>query len=360
MRHIIWSVLCSTCCASFFTQAHTYHVRSSLTAEIYTESQPFEAFLDDWDKPYEPGDSAFTHNRFEFGVGWNEHEIGTISRYDYTLDFDSDTALFTHTEKNNRPFEDRDYRYRLRARNSTSHGMYYRYRYTIMDGLTLTPTLQLLGSKHYQDGNVDGTINNQNRTGQLNVDYFFSWDILFKALPIQQRPTGRGYAIDLLGEWWIDSSWKVSLHLKDLIHRVKFKSSPFAQGQTAKSTVRETETGGIETFPTITLFTHLNGNEKDHTLKLPMRYDAGVEYVHSKSLRGQFFTLGYEKDVFFRGLGYWKFWQEFELMFGYQTKSKTLHIGIEHPVIYLRYMTDDFDTGNSFHTGLSLGWKIAW
>ena len=84
-----------------------FQIFTHFDAEIYTEAQPVQAFVDDFDAPLKSGDSAFTYNIFEVGVGYGNSKVGLQSRYDYVLNFDPDTALYTHTEKNDLAFEDR-------------------------------------------------------------------------------------------------------------------------------------------------------------------------------------------------------------------------------------------------------------
>ncbi|MEI8642482.1 hypothetical protein P4S68_21705 [Pseudoalteromonas sp. Hal099] len=76
-----------------------FQIFTHFDAEIYTEAQPVQAFVDDFDEPIKSGDSAFTYNIFEIGVGYNNFKVGLQSRYDYVLNFDPDTALYTYLEK---------------------------------------------------------------------------------------------------------------------------------------------------------------------------------------------------------------------------------------------------------------------
>ena len=81
-----------------------FQVFTHFDAEIYTEAQPVQAFVDDFDAPLTSGDSAFTYNIFEVGVGYGNFKVGLQSRFDYVLNFDPDTAKYTHIEKNNLAF----------------------------------------------------------------------------------------------------------------------------------------------------------------------------------------------------------------------------------------------------------------
>ncbi|MGB6141893.1 MAG: hypothetical protein WBG55_16350, partial [Pseudoalteromonas rhizosphaerae] len=103
--------------------AEQFQVFTTFDSEVYTEAQPVTAFIDDFDAPLTSGDSAFTYNVFEFGVGYGNFKVGYQSRFDYVLSFDPDTAVYFHTEKNDLPFEDRNYVYYLDGKQSTTNGL---------------------------------------------------------------------------------------------------------------------------------------------------------------------------------------------------------------------------------------------
>ena len=110
-----------------------FQIFTYFDAEIYTEAQPVQAFVDDFDAPLTSGDSAFTYNIFEVGVGYNNFKIGLQSRFDYVLNFDPDTAKYTHTEKNDLEFEDRFYTYALDGKQATSNGVFVSYDFKFLD-----------------------------------------------------------------------------------------------------------------------------------------------------------------------------------------------------------------------------------
>ena len=153
-----------------------FQVFTHFDAEIYTEAQPVQAFVDDFDAPLTSGDSAFTYNIFEVGVGYGNFKVGLQSRFDYVLNFDPDTAKYTHIEKNNLAFEDRYYTYYLDAKQATSNGIFASYDFKFLDknALTITPKLSIFASTHFQDGIVDGRIYSDEVEGDISVDYNLS------------------------------------------------------------------------------------------------------------------------------------------------------------------------------------------
>ena len=187
-----------------------FQIFTHFDAEIYTEAQPVQAFVDDFDAPLKSGDSAFTYNIFEVGVGYGNFKVGLQSRYDYVLNFDPDTAKYTHTEKNDLEFEDRFYTYYLDAKQATSNGVFVSYDFKFLDknALTITPKLSVFASSHYQDAIVNGEIYSDEVEGAVTVDYNFSKDILFKKFSPSEKPEGLGYSLDIFADWQVNDELK--------------------------------------------------------------------------------------------------------------------------------------------------------
>lgn len=329
-------------------------VQHSFSSEIYTEAQPVKAFLDDFDKPLESGDSAFTYNTFELGVKHMGVGVGVQSRFDYVLEFDPDTALYTHLEKNDLPFEARNYRYFLKGKQSTSHGVYISYDLELLNkSIVIAPKMTFFQSAHFQDGVVDGTIYSDEVKGALNTEYYFSKDILFKEFTPNEKPSGQGYSLDLAFSWQVNDDLKVSALVKDLMYEVEYEGSGFVKGFTTDIPFTETSDGTISTSPTVQLNTSAYGREVTHTLEHDPRYYVNVYYQYSDRVGFELATRKFNKDTFNQlsiNYGFWDHWRTFV---GFETHSQAYQIGLANKYFELAFKTDSFDFDSANYVNLS-------
>jgi hypothetical protein len=333
--------------------SHHLSLIQRFESEIYTESQPIKPFTTDFDFPISSGNSAFTHNRFELGLQYDAWEVGVQSRYDYLLSFVPDTALYTYLDKNNLPYDDRDYRYFLKAKNITSNGIYASYEYSITPHFTLIPKIAIFASTHYQDGVVDGSITPENGQGDLQVAYYFSNDLLFKSFNLTENPSGVGYSFDLFAKWQITPNIEVLVDVVDLVHRTEFTHSAFAVGQTVRKPFEKNSNDDIVTRPTISIQTALNGNETDHTLTLPVRYKFQANYQFSENWRAGIELKKYAEDSFTALNITWLGLRNWSVSSSYQTKTKAWSVGVQHKYFSLMLQTDNTDLQSAYYAHIN-------
>lgn len=332
-----------------------FQVFSTFDSEIYTEAQPVTAFVDDFDAPLTSGDSAFTYNMFEVGVGFNNFKVGLQTRFDYILNFDPDTALYTHTEKNDLAFEDRYYRYYLDAKQVTSNGMFISYDFKLLenDALTITPKLSVFASTHYQDGIVDGQVYSDEVEGEINVDYYFSKDILFKSFTPDNNPEGLGYSFDLFATWQATDSLTLALSGQDLFYETDYENSGFVEGYTTDIPFSEDENGDIVSSPTVVLATSDNGNTKNHKFNMPTRIKASADYRINNNFSTALMVKRYDQDTFTQAKGRYHFWDHWALVGGYETKSEAFLVGIENDYFGLNLKTDNLDLDKAYYANIN-------
>ena len=339
---------------------HTYAAKDPISvihnfsSEIYTESQPVKAFLDDFDKPLESGDSAFTYNIFELGVKHMGVGVGVQSRFDYVLEFDPDTALYTHLEKNDLVFEDRNYRYYLKGKQSTSHGLYISYDIELLDkSIIVAPKVTFFQSAHFQDGVGDGTIYSDDVEGALQADYYFSKDVLFKEFTPSEKPSGQGYSFDLAFSWQVNDDFKVSALVKDLVYEAEYEGSGFVKGFTTDIPFTENSDGTISTTPTVQLSTSAYGREVTHVLEHDPRYYVNMNYQYSDRVGFELATRKFNKDTFHQLSVNYSFWDNWRTFVGYESHSQAYRIGISNKYFELAFKTDSFDLDNANYANLS-------
>lgn len=362
MKKKILALGFSTILTSPFIHANNdFQFFSTLDSEVYTEAQPVKAFIDDFDAPLTSGDSAFTYNVFELGVGYGNFKVGYQSRFDYVLSFDPDTARYLHTEKNDLAFEERDYIYDLNGKQSTTNGLFlsYDFKFLESDALSITPKLTVFASTHFQDAHVQGTVYSDEIQGALEVDYFFSKDILFKRFTPDENPSGVGYSLDLAASWDINQDLSVSLLIQDLLYETEYEKSGFVNGYTTEVPFSETADGGIVSQPTIRLSTSELGHEKTHTFEMATRFKAYIDYRLNDKYSTQVRFKRYDKDTFVQLKAAVHFWDHWSAYTGYETNSEAVLVGVENDYLGFTVQTDQLDIDKAYYANVSWYVKFA-
>ena len=333
---------------------------TTFDSEVYTEAQPVKAFIDDFDAPLTSGDSAFTYNVFEFGVGYGNFKLGFQSRFDYALNFDPDTALYLHTEKNDLPFEDRHYNYYLDGKQATSNGLFlsYDFKFLQADALTITPKLTIFASTHYQDANVQGQVYSDEIQGALTVDYYFSKDILFKRFTPDENPSGIGYSFDLAAQWKVNQDLTFGVLAQDLFYETEYEQSGYVNGYTTEVPFTENDDGDIVTEPTVRLATSENGNEVTHKFDMPVRIKVYADYRINDLFSTELMVKRFDQDTFSQLKGRMHFWDHWAVIGGYETKSEAFLLGIENDYFGLNIQTDNIDIDKAYYANVN--WYVKW
>ena len=332
-----------------------FQIFTYFDAEIYTEAQPVQAFVDDFDAPLTSGDSAFTYNIFEVGVGYNNFKIGLQSRFDYVLNFDPDTAKYTHTEKNDLEFEDRFYTYALDGKQATSNGVFVSYDFKFLDknSLTITPKLSVFASTHFQDANVDGQIYSDEVEGALTVDYNYSKDILFKKFTPSENPEGLGYSLDIFANWHVNDALKLGFSVKDLLYKTEYEDTGSVVGLSTEIPFSQNDEGDIITQPTVSLKTSAYGNTQSHDFDMKMRLQAFADYRINNRFSTQLTVKRYDRDTFSQLKGRVHFWDHWKVQAGYETKSEAFLVGIENEYFGLNLQTDSLDLDKAYYANVN-------
>ncbi|MDK1286135.1 hypothetical protein [Pseudoalteromonas umbrosa] len=333
--------------------ANDFEIINTFDSEIYTEAQPVKSFIDEFDQPLKSGDSAFTFNVFELGVKYKNFSFGAQSRYNYTLEFDPDTALFTYLEKNDLEFEKRNYRYLLKGKQSTSHGIFFSYDFNLLDeAITVSPKVTYYQSAHFQDAVVDGTVFSDEIKGALQTQYFFSKDILFKSFTPEQSPEGEGYSFDLYLHWKITDDLRISFKGLDLINETKYSGVGFVNGITTD--VPFTEKGdSIETEPSIRLRTSAYGREVDYSFEHEARYYFDVQYRLNNRISFDIYSRRFYKDTFIQGNVNYHFNENWRVFTGYETNSQAFELGIANEYLGFSVKTDDLDLDRAYYANIN-------
>lgn len=109
-------------------------------ADMFAYSEPvsIENFAKKFHGPFYGGDTAFTDDRVEIGVGWRGWRVGLIQRFDYVTRFSPDTALVHYADQNHITLpQDREYSLMLNVEKIYAKGLTVGYTWHALPNLSI-------------------------------------------------------------------------------------------------------------------------------------------------------------------------------------------------------------------------------
>ncbi len=251
-------------------------VYSSIDLYAYSEPVSIDQFASDFNDDLEDGETAFTHDRLEFGVQWRGFRIGYVHRFDYVTEFTEDTALYHHAEKNNIVLPtNREYDLLLDVERVEAKGVEIGYEWNFHEGMTLDVSysyysdlsqlqsgfagvrgdLEPFDAQFLADAQViiDGlSLSNRDLTPLINlaqqieanlrVDYAYDEpkfdEPMYRVPNITgpqnplisgvdfTAPNGTGYSVDIGFNWQVNDKLNVNVELIDIANEFNWDNAP--------------------------------------------------------------------------------------------------------------------------------------
>jgi hypothetical protein len=158
------------CVALLYFQAQAaekVRLYTDIESFTYTEPMAIDGFVDHFSGKLGRGNTALTHNRFEYGVEYDHFRIAKIQRYDFQIRFSPDTALLNYLTENGLPVDrTRAYHIRLRAEHLRSDGFKLGYRFAVRDNLSIDVAASWLESRQFYSGEIRADISQGNYSDQ--------------------------------------------------------------------------------------------------------------------------------------------------------------------------------------------------
>lgn len=322
----------------------------------YSDSAPIDQVVHNFEgDPIDSGEVAFTHNIVEIGGSYNNFELSVFQRYDYHLDFSSDTALLVYQDKNDLPVSaNRTYNLDLDANHIRARGLKLGYRWDLSPQLYIKLAASYLQADALLDGDLKGliTTSDTSYSGELQLDYNYSEDQLFDQ--IVEEPDGKGYALDVYAHWQVSEQFTLDVALEDLTSRITWDDAPFTRAQVTSNTVSYDSDGFLDVSPALT-FTQAY---RDDHQRLPMR--ALVSGIFSNSTHyatvvrwrrvgeTDFPSLGVR--YLLSSKGYWQINYDFE--------AKSVGLGYRYGAFQFSLAADKTDWEEARALGLSLQYRL--
>lgn len=243
-REILFALLCSW---TFLVHAEEYSAYFEIDSFTHSEPTAIKALTGDWDEQLYSGSLAFSVDRFESGVSWEEWRLGIFQRYDYFYTFSSDVAYLKYYDENH-----------LQLNSGEQLHIYLSANSLVANGLSVTRThkwantsagitLSYLNGKRVTAGSLNGVANivsEKDYDLDFVVDYFYTSDELFNRQVAP--PHGQGYSLDISVDW-NPGAWIFKLNVDDLLARVRWHDTPRTIA-TGNTDTREYDENGYVIF----------------------------------------------------------------------------------------------------------------
>jgi hypothetical protein len=333
-----------------------WRVFTKLESSSYSEPMPINQLINDLEgDPVSSGSAAFSHNQFEIGGGFGSFELSVISRYDYFLEFTSDTVDLVYVDKNDLSVEkNRQYNTRLVVNHIEANGLKFAYKFEPSENFNFGLAASYLTSSDFTDGKITGGIQTTEDayTGGLFLDYAYTEDKLLDREV--SSLDGEGYAIDLYGEWNITENWNFHFLFEDLISEIQWDEAPYTEADFNSNNASLDSGGQIETRPLI------SGIEsyKTHRQQLPLRADITVNYeLNEKQMVS--FTQRRVNISDFSIISYTHRWSNFlHAMVAYNIDAQAVGVGLQVWDFRFQLSADSVDIEKAHSLDLNLSYAV--
>ncbi|MCG6937895.1 MAG: hypothetical protein LJE83_06935 [Gammaproteobacteria bacterium] len=214
-------------CVPVVVNADDFAGYVSLESFSYSEPMAVKAVVNDkWDATLHPGEVAFSTDRIEFGVAWQQWSLGVLRRYDYYYEFTPDTAYLKYSVENHQDLiSGQQLDIYLSANMLIANGLSLGFTQTVHNA-SFAIKASYLRAKDLTSGWLAGNatvVADNDYDLNFDVDYYYSEDRLFDREVA--APDGNGFTLDFNIDWHLQN-WDFNLDVKDLLARIYWKDAP--------------------------------------------------------------------------------------------------------------------------------------
>jgi hypothetical protein len=333
--------------------------RPYLNVQSVTYSQPIaiKSILNEWQPPFKGGKKAMTFNKAEAGLRWRNWQMGIFERYDYLLNFSSQTAELVYRTENHLPLEiGKDYELRIKARQQASRGIRVGYRYKFTPSFIVGFAGSYLQGKSLTDGGVQGTAHvtaEKDYDFQFNADYSYSRDVLFSR--DVNQPKGNGYSLDFSMDWRPSDHFSTQLSIFDLKGKIFWNDAPYSVATATSATKTYDEDGYVRYNPAISGYE----SNKNYTQNLPRKIFLATKYQWSESAELIAEVMDFE-IIHFTSLGAgWCYFKESCIQGLYNTTAKALSMRYQGHGFRIELGSDDFNLNRARYVVMQISFNQA-
>ncbi len=337
-------------------EKNTNDIYVSVDSFSYSEPAPIDQLIDNFEGP-EPdsGEVAFTFNQAEIGANFGKWQVGVFTRYDYLLEFNSDTVELFYRDSNDLPFPiNRTYNVNIEPNHIEAEGIGVGYQFVVTPSLTITPRLNYLKADAATRGFLRGEIianEDGDYEGELVLDYIYEEDILLDRE--QESISGEGFSLDVAAQWQIAKNWTLNAYLKDYYSEIYWDDVTFTQARANTNTVTFDDEGRLDSIPV------LSGREgfRDFTQTLPQRGKLVVNHQMT-SVMSVSAQIDHVEEYVYSRLAWQANWGGWGIASGYQFETEAFDLAFTSKYFSLKLIADSTDVEQAHTLGLSMNVSI--
>lgn len=346
------------------------YVFSKAETFSYSEASPVTAYIDFLVGPAPlDGDTAFSRNSIELGVGYKDLELSIIHRNDYNIRFTPDAAQFAYRNKNRIQIPlNQEYDVDVWANQYQMSGLKVGYQLPLATNFNLVMAYAHLYGTEAVSGYMGkgrngegGVIKMVERDvlgktkrvidGTLHADYFYTDDPLFEREV--RAPVGQGYAVDLGFNWQITENLLLEGIVQDIASEMRWDNMPFTVAKATSEIVIVGEDGFLEADP------NFEGQEGfgSFTQKFTERRLLSARYRLNQWVLGYQYE-GYKVVDFNRLIAGYHWSDRWGLEVAGEVKTSALELRLWTPIGAVSLTSDDLDIDNAHTFGFSWDLRI--
>lgn len=333
-----------------------------LTADVYSEPIPIDAFTDDWVYPYlKQGEAAFAQGKMELIQAHQKQTYRIFWQYDYWLTFTSDAAKLYYQYANDHiPEKKKYYDLGIRAVHLDMVGFRWDDQYLFTPSWSMTYGVSLLKAVHTIDGRFSGGAlgqpakNFKDYAQRINasLDYWYDQPALHEEelawLPDVTDGLGFSTYVSISGQ--LSDQLKVQVQVDDIYGEIHWKDLARTQyhlnydvdgrplyqitGQLSQSRkIQRIPTSGLWKFEYQPWLTH------------PLQVTVGCQHNLSANLCQ---------------LGVSYAWAGYRIGALLEPTSSAVGVSIDGGWFELKYLADHLNTNQAHRMGMSLVAHYLW
>lgn len=336
-----------------------WQVFSNVTVNGYVEDNSVYQLVKGNKGEYDYGSEyAYTFNQAEFGVGYKDLSLAVFSRYEWYLDYSSDTFK-VHAQTTNREDVDENdtYNIHLEANHLISEGIKLAYSPSITDNFHTHFAVSYLNAKELMDGKLWGAFTKKGRTdyqGQLYLDYSFTDDELLD-YDMRAPKSDYAYTTDVGFTWLFHEKGLFSFYAQDLYSKISWVDAPYNRAEANTARVDTDDNGFDSVRPAAKAIL----GYQDHIQTLPTKYHARLAYiVDDQSISTKLFSVGDLHIVDFEWSRQWN--QQVYTEVNYTPQTGAIGAKLASYGIHLAVKADSTDYQQASAINVSIGYAYQW
>lgn len=326
-------------------------IHFELVSDSFSEGVALHQLINDLEgEAPSSGELAFTHNQMELGWQQGQWRFGWLARYDYFIEFNSDTLELAYLGENDLTIPERAYQVHLQANHMRAQGVWLAQAFQWRERLQGEWRLNLLRADQNIDGSLKGNVRAEASVydADLYLDYAYTED---KLLRRPEAPAdGEGYALDVSLRWQFNDSLTLSFVAKDLLSGIRWSDATYTQARVNTNNVSYDADGQINARPLV------SGIEsfRQETQRLPRRLSLSLQQRLNADWEVKYQWYRYDEYDFPR-TSLTRHWGDQQLSLEYDRRAQSLGAQWRDQHWHVGFTSDDTNIKKASRLALQAG-----